>query len=137
MNSFILDQRLAADSQTIGASQHCDVRLMSDSRFLWLLLVPKYADIIEWHDLPDGVGAYIFDEVRMASRWVKAFHHSDKINIGALGNQVQQLHIHVIGRNIGDAAWPNPVWGSGSAVAYGEDQAKKIIAACRTALSLS
>jgi len=42
----------------------------------------------------------------------------EKINIGALGNIVRQLHVHVVGRHAGDAAWPGPVWGSGSPVRH-------------------
>lgn len=136
MSGFILDPRLAADSRAIGVSQHCDIRLMSDSRFLWLVLVPQYADMVEWHDLPDDIGAGLFDEVRMAARWVKSFHNCDKMNIGALGNQVAQLHVHVIGRHVGDAAWPDPVWGKGPGVAYAESEAQRVVTACRSALSL-
>ncbi len=34
-----------------------------------------------------------------------------KLNIGALGNVVRQLHLHVLLRQEGDPAWPGPVWG--------------------------
>ena len=38
--------------------------------------------------------------------------------LGALGNLVPQLHIHVVARHMGDPAWPGPVWGAGSAVPH-------------------
>jgi diadenosine tetraphosphate (Ap4A) HIT family hydrolase len=37
-------------------------------------------------------------------------YRPDKINIGMLGNQVPQLHVHVIGRFESDPAWPGGVW---------------------------
>ncbi len=42
----------------------------------------------------------------------------DKIIVGALGNMVAQLHVHVIGRFRSDPAWPGPVWGFGSRTPY-------------------
>jgi diadenosine tetraphosphate (Ap4A) HIT family hydrolase len=42
---------------------------------------------------------------------VRALPGVEKLNVGALGNMVPQLHVHVIGRFKGDPAWPGPVWG--------------------------
>ncbi|MBW4986209.1 HIT family protein, partial [Mameliella sp. CS4] len=47
---------------------------------------------------------------------------ADKMNIGALGNVVSQLHVHVIVRKRDDAAWPAPVWGKHPAQPYTEEQ---------------
>jgi diadenosine tetraphosphate (Ap4A) HIT family hydrolase len=51
----------------------------------------------------------------------------DKLNIGALGNIVRQLHVHVVARFAGDAAWPGPVWGSGAAVRYAPAEAERLV----------
>lgn len=45
----------------------------------------------------------------------------DKLNVASLGNQVAQLHVHVIVRRRDDDAWPSPVWGHGTAVPYDLD----------------
>ena len=58
---------------------------------------------------------------------LKALTGCRKINIGALGNVVSQLHVHVVARREGDAAWPGPVWGKGVAEAYGEDEAAALV----------
>ncbi|MGX8249006.1 HIT domain-containing protein, partial [Escherichia coli] len=91
---------------------------MNDERFPWLVLVPRLAGVTEWIEL-DGEQQ---DKLRTElNRACKALHGSDgveKINIGALGNVVRQLHFHVIGRHDGDPAWPGPVWGSGPAHRY-------------------
>jgi len=70
----------------------------------------------------------------LAAGFLKAHAKADKINVGALGNVVRQLHLHVVARLVGDAAWPGPVWGFGSAVPCGEAQARALIAAAREAL---
>ena len=71
----------------------------------------------------------------MAAGFLKAHAKADKINVGALGNAILQLHLHVVARFVGDAAWPGPVWGFGGVVPYGEAQARALIAAAREALS--
>jgi diadenosine tetraphosphate (Ap4A) HIT family hydrolase len=52
------------------------------------------------------------------SRYLKEELSVHKVNVGALGNVVPQLHIHVLGRDPSDATWPNPVWGVGTAERY-------------------
>lgn len=96
----------------------CQVRLMNDSRYLWLVLVPREENAIELHDLSLFIQGQIFNEITIVSKIVKDFGNFDKINIGAIGNIVPQLHIHVIGRKITDATWPAPVWGNGAPVPY-------------------
>jgi diadenosine tetraphosphate (Ap4A) HIT family hydrolase len=59
----------------------------------------------------------------------------DKLNLGALGNIVRQLHVHLVGRRAGDAAWPGPVWGNGSAQAYDDAPRDALLAALRRALA--
>ena len=46
------------------------------------------------------------EEVAAASRALAERPGVDKINVGALGNIVRQLHVHIVARAIGDAAWP-------------------------------
>lgn len=112
---FQTDAKLAADSVFIRALPLCDVRLMREARWFWLLLVPRAAGAEELFDLSEALGAQLTREINGAARALKqAAEPCDKINIGALGNIVRQLHIHLIARHKGDDAWPGPVWGHGA-----------------------
>ena len=132
---FSLHPRLEADSLGVLSLAQCDIRLVNDSRYLWLLAIPRVANIVEWHDLPADIGRAIFDETRLVSLWAKDYARADKMNIATLGNQVAQLHIHIIARHKTDAAWPNPVWGVGQASAYDDESRDKILHDCRSGLS--
>ena len=110
---FVVDARILADSSAIGELPLCHVRLMDDARFPWLLLLPRRLGLVEWTDLSGDDLARLSAEISQASAALKAVLPFEKLNVGALGNIVSQLHIHVIGRRAGDAAWPGPVWGQG------------------------
>ena len=128
---FALDARLAADSTPVIDLPLCSVRLMNDARFPWLLLVPRRAGMSEIHDLDEGDQEQLWREIRSATRALRAVAPCDKLNIGALGNIVRQLHVHVVARVVGDAAWPGPVWGSGVARPYDAPGQEQLILALR------
>jgi diadenosine tetraphosphate (Ap4A) HIT family hydrolase len=109
--AFELDPRLAGDSIAVGVLMLSELRLMDDARYPWLLLVPRRARMVEIIDLDDGDQTQLFDEVRQCARALRDLLRPDKLNVAALGNQVTQLHVHVIARFHGDDAWPRPVWG--------------------------
>jgi len=135
MPAFALDPRLAADSIFIADLPLSQLRLMDDARFPWLVLVPRLHDAVEWTDLDGDRQAALLSEINRAASWLRAVAPCDKLNIGALGNIVRQLHVHVVARCVGDAAWPGPVWGSGPAVPYDESARNSRIEAMRSALS--
>ena len=110
---FALDPRLAADSLMLAEGPLSQLRLMDDARFAWLVLVPRVADATEWIDLDGAAQRLLLAEVNRAGRLLRATGPCAKLNIGALGNIVRQLHVHVVARTEDDAAWPGPVWGSG------------------------
>lgn len=110
---FVLDARLAADSAHVADGPLSQLRLMDDARFPWLVLVPRIADASEWIDLPGDQQRLLLAEINQAAILLRAMQPCDKLNIGALGNIVRQLHVHVVARREGDEAWPGPVWGSG------------------------
>ena len=116
--AFVLHERLAADTAPIGELSLSRVLLMDDSRFPWIILVPRYPSAIEICDLSEADRRVVVEEIALGSKVLQRRHGIEKINIGALGNLVPQLHIHVIGRHKTDAAWPGPVWGFGSRVPY-------------------
>lgn len=118
MADFMLDTRLQEDSVEVGNLSLCNVRLMNDARYPWLILIPRVADVVEVHDLAEGAQTLLWREVTDTGRVLTRLYNADKLNVGALGNVVPQLHVHVIARNDGDSAWPGPVWGQGSARPY-------------------
>ncbi len=117
---FALDPRLAADTRPVASLPLCEVRLMDDARYPWLILVPRRNGLVEIDDLRDDEQALLWREVNRAAAALRAAAPCDKLNLGALGNIVRQLHVHVVARREGDAAWPGPVWGSGRAQPYAE-----------------
>lgn len=115
---FSLHPRLAADTALITELPLCSAMLMKDARYPWVILVPRQEDLKEVHQLDNEDGQQLWLEIRTVSEIMENNFTCDKINIGALGNMVPQLHVHIIAREIGDTAWPGPVWGVGEAEEY-------------------
>jgi len=132
--TFTLDPRLAADTHLIGEFELSRVLLMDDARFAWLILVPRRAHLRELIELPREDQHVLLDEINRCAHVLHALRRPDKLNIAALGNMVPQLHVHVIARHVGDAAWPRPVWGVGERVPYAPDARAARLAALRAAL---
>src|SRR5690606_12451137 len=91
---FVLDARLEADSQPVMWLGLCELRLMDDCRWPWLLLVPQRPGIEEIHDLAPLDQAMLTFEVNMVAQALKTVTGCSKINTAALGNVVRQLHVH-------------------------------------------
>jgi diadenosine tetraphosphate (Ap4A) HIT family hydrolase len=134
MTDFALDPRLAADTDPVGELPLCRVLLMNDARFRWLILVPRRDGLSEIADLPADERTRLVEEAMQAGEALRATGEVDKLNIGALGNIVRQLHVHVVARRIGDAAWPGPVWGSGAALPRSAEERQALVAALRLQL---
>jgi diadenosine tetraphosphate (Ap4A) HIT family hydrolase len=132
---FTLHQRLDQDTVLLCDWTLCQVLLMNDCRFPWLILVPKRDPIKEIHDLAGDDQRLLWLEITRASEALHRSTRADKMNVGALGNLVPQLHIHVIARFESDAAWPNPVWGYGKAQAYASHDLEIMIEKCAYAFS--
>ncbi len=115
---FTLDPRLAADTLHLGDFALSRVLLANDARFPWLILVPRRPGLADLIDVAAEDRALLTAEIDAAARALKRTVRCDKLNVGALGNMVRQLHIHVIARTTDDEAWPKPVWGVGAAVPY-------------------
>ena len=111
--AFDIHEKLAADCERIGDLTLCTVLLMRDHRFPWTILVPRIDGLRDFHDLPRDQALTLFDEIDAVSRVLVNAFEAEKINVAALGNQVPQLHVHVIGRYASDVAWPGPVWNAG------------------------
>ena len=107
---------------------------MNDSQYPWLILVPAQPNIKEIYELSLGDQSQLMSELCRASLALSKLLSPDKINIGALGNLVPQLHIHVIARFRIDAAWPNAVWGSHSPIPYKPQKLKETLKIFQKAL---
>ncbi len=117
-DAFSLAPRLEGDSVPLAELALCTLRVMKDARFPWVLMVPRKAGLAEIIDLDAAERAVLMEEIAAVSTALRAVSGCDKLNVGALGNVVRQLHVHVVARFEGDAAWDGPVWGSGAAVPY-------------------
>lgn len=108
---FALDPRLAADSHGVAELALSSLRLMDDSQYPWLILVPRVAGARELIDLDPAQRRQLGAETDQAARLLRQAFAPFKLNVAALGNVVEQLHVHVIARFRDDPAWPAPVWG--------------------------
>ena len=131
---FRLDERLQGDTVFVGRLPLCQVLLMNDSRYVWLILVPARNDVFEYYHLLAQERAQLMEE----STWVAeklADHFAAKsMNIAALGNVVPQLHVHHVVRCVDDPAWPGPVWGHSQAVKYSAEQLEARVMEIKTLL---
>lgn len=120
MAKFTLDPRLARDTILLTRLGLCELRLMQDCRWPWILLVPQRDDIVEIFDMTPLDQTMLTFETGITAKALKQASGCEKINVGALGNQVPQFHLHIIARNPGDPAWPGPAWGHGQAESWKE-----------------
>lgn len=130
-----LHPRLQQDTRAVGENPLCWIRYMNDQRFPWVILVPKVDGVTEWHDLAPVQQQELLEWVNRCAVNLKRIASVEKINIGALGNLVPQLHVHVIGRCQGDPCWPGPVWGNGEPQPWPEGEAPDWLQPLREALS--
>jgi len=131
---FALDPRLQQDTLPIGDFPLSRLLLSNDSNYPWFILVPRIDGISEVFQLDVADQQRLWQESTALAQLLNEGFAADKMNIGALGNVVSQLHVHVIVRKRDDAAWPAPVWGKHPAQPYTEEQAAAIRARLRTLL---
>ena len=124
---YRLHPTLANDTFRIGELGLCEARLMDDARFPWLILVPMVGSVSEIHQLDQDRQRRLIDESSLCARVLLEVTGADKINIGALGNLVPQLHWHIVARDNHDACWPGPVWGCGTRRRYRDGSASHFI----------
>jgi len=130
-SAWTLSAQLKTDTIDIGDLPLSRVLIIKDAHYPWLLLVPRRPDIIEIIDLSEVEQAQLMTEVCRVARALKDITTCDKLNIAALGNLVPQLHVHVIARRAGDAAWPRPVWGVMPPLPHDAEEVQNFINALR------
>ena len=115
MTTFELDPRLERDSDLVARLDLCQLRFSKDGRWPWLILIPERPGVSETFDLSGQDQATLSLETNRVAAALKDVTGAVKINIGAIGNIVRQLHVHVVARHEGDPNWPAPIWGFGAA----------------------
>jgi diadenosine tetraphosphate (Ap4A) HIT family hydrolase len=132
---FQLNDRLRNDTVEIGRLKLSMLLLMNDRALPWLILVPEREGVKEIDELSAEDRALLVEEISWASQTIRCLYHPDKINIGALGNLVPQLHVHVIGRFMNDRAWPGPIWGTVPIHPYDGNEMDQVLARIRNILN--
>lgn len=105
----------------------CHVRLQDDTRFPWLILIPRVEGAVELEDLSAVQRTMLMEETVRAGVLARRLGAVEKLNVGAIGNVTAQLHVHVVGRRRDDGLWPDPVWGRGPAVPYAQDERARLL----------
>lgn len=118
VDMFLLDERLDNDSIVVGDFPLCRLLLKNDKNYPWFILVPRREGVTEIFNLSSEDQQQLLVEMSVFSELLKTLFKADKMNIGALGNMVSQLHIHVIARVKTDATWPQSVWDKLPALSY-------------------
>jgi diadenosine tetraphosphate (Ap4A) HIT family hydrolase len=123
---FQIDPRLAGDTLEVASLTLCQVLLLNDRRYDWLVLVPRRESVTEILDLSPQDQAQLWREVTLVAQVLRDAQPDLKLNIGALGNIVRQLHLHILLRQEGDPAWPGPVWGHSPREPYDEEAGRAV-----------
>jgi len=134
LEKFALAPAFLSTSEALVSLKLCEARLQADSRFPWIVLIPRRAGARELEHVANGDRIQLMEEIVLAGAAVRAIGAAlgrpvEKLNVGTLGNVTPQLHVHVVGRRADDEAWPGPVWGHGEARPYDE----KALEAARSA----
>lgn len=137
MIKFELHPRLAADCEILGELSLARVLLMKDANYPWVILVPKINDIRELHELSEKDQQQLIAESSFVSARMQDIFQADKMNVAALGNMVPQLHVHIIARFENDPAWPNPIWGAVSPLAYSPEALSEQVKRLQKALNIA
>jgi diadenosine tetraphosphate (Ap4A) HIT family hydrolase len=133
---WLLHPQLAQDTVSVGDLALSRMLLANDANYPWLILVPRVPGVTELIDLDPNEQVQLLGEIDATARALKSVTECEKLNIAALGNQVPQLHVHVIGRRHSDAAWPKPVWGAAAPTAYNPIIREGLIGALRRGLQI-
>jgi len=107
---FTIDKKFLKSSYHITDLKLCSIRLHDNSKFPWLILIPKRNKIVDISDLKHKDQILLINEIVFVSKIMKKIFKTSKLNVEKIGNIVPQLHIHIIARNKKDSSWPLSVW---------------------------
>lgn len=124
---FELHPTLAKDTVEVTRLDVCRILLIRDATYPWIVLVPERDGLRDLDDLNVEDRTMVMAEIDQVSKVLKSLVQPYKINVAALGNVVEQLHIHVLARFRDDPAWPDPVWGVGPLVDYTDEKRTEMV----------
>lgn len=125
---FCIDERIQSTCFTLGDWPLSRILLKNEAQFPWLILVPRKDNIQEIHQLNKKDRGTLMEEINQLSLLMTHYFKPEKLNIGALGNIVPQLHVHVVARSAKDSLWPQGIWQSSfNATPYSEDKLKTLL----------
>ena len=107
---YRINKKFLKSSHYIVDLKLCSVRLNDNSKFPWLILIPKRKNITDISKLNSKDQILLMKEIVLVSRLMKKLFKTPKLNIEKIGNIVPQLHIHIISRKKTDSSWPLSVW---------------------------
>lgn len=125
MSNFSLHPQLVKDCYILGKLELCQVLLLNNAHFRWFILVPEVPEQ-QMHLLPEEQRVLLQKEIQFLSNAVEESFSPKRINIGAIGNMVPQMHIHVVAREESDPAWPGVVWGFDQSISYAPEGVEEI-----------
>ncbi len=131
---FTLDPQLQTDCHVLGRLDNHYLLLLDNALLPWFILVPQ-TNACELFELDGAQQTKLLASITALSQFVKANFPIEKLNVASIGNKVEQLHIHVIGRDPSDFCWPDVVWGRPETEAYSANTVTKIITSLDTELA--
>ncbi|MDF1644631.1 MAG: HIT family protein [Pseudomonadales bacterium] len=134
MTEFRLDPKLDSDCFTLGKMQISQLLLMNNALAPWFILVPE-VEAAELYQLDNDIQQQILAEINQLSEFITQEYITDKLNVAAIGNIVNQLHIHIVGRTKSDFCWPNVVWGADQKKTYSDQEVKNITRKLKNSLA--
>jgi len=105
-----VNKNFIKDSHSITKLKLCSIRLIDNSRFPWIILIPNRKKVSDIFYLNKKDQNLLMQEIVYASKIMKKTFNAFNLNVEKIGNIVQQLHIHIIARSKKDIAWPLSVW---------------------------
>ena len=114
------------DSHLIDDLKLCSIRLIDNSKFPWIILIPKRKNITDISELNPQDQMLLMKEIVHCSKLMKKIFKTKKLNVEKIGNIVPQLYIHIIARSTKDSTWPLSVWVV-KGKPYSKESLKKII----------
>ena len=117
-----INKNFLKNSYYIKDLKLCTIRLIDNSKFPWIILIPNRKNITDITELNLKDQILLMKEIVFCSKVMKKIFRTKKLNVEKIGNIVPQLHIHIIARSIKDSTWPLSVW-----VIKGKPYLKKLL----------
>jgi diadenosine tetraphosphate (Ap4A) HIT family hydrolase len=130
---FKIDKKFLKSSHHITELELCSIRLHDNSKFPWVILIPKRNKITDMSDLSFKDQILLMKEIVYVSKIMKKLFKTSKLNVEKIGNIIPQLHVHIIARSKKDSSWPLSVWVV-KGKTYTDKVLKKIVKKIRVSL---